>query len=162
MATSTTPRILGPRDGLILGSAETNDRFIVDSSDTGGRLAVVEHTIAPGVLAGPMHLHTLEDEFSYVIAGRLGASLGGHEVFADAGDFVFKPRGEWHTFWNAGHEPLRILEIITPGGLEELFKLIDAPDADRDAVLAGVEADYGCRVDEAQTAAVMQRHGLQF
>ena len=27
---------------------------------------------------------------------------------------MYKPRGQWHTFWNAGDEPCRILEIISP------------------------------------------------
>jgi len=37
------------------------------------------------------------------------------------GDFIFKPRGQWHTFWNAGDEPARILEIISPAGFEQIF-----------------------------------------
>jgi mannose-6-phosphate isomerase-like protein (cupin superfamily) len=43
-------------------------------------------------------------------------------VYAEPGDVVAKPRGQWHTFWNAGDSTLRILEIITPGGVEELLK----------------------------------------
>jgi hypothetical protein len=34
----------------------------------------------------------------------------------------FKPRNQWHTFWNAGDEPARILEIISPAGFEEFFR----------------------------------------
>ena len=51
----------------------------------------------------------------------MGAQLGDDVVFADVGGLVFKPRGQWHTFWNAKDEPCRILEIISPGGLEEFF-----------------------------------------
>ena len=36
------------------------------------------------------------------------------------------PRGHWHTFWNAGEEPLRVLVLIVPGGLEELFVTLAA------------------------------------
>jgi len=75
---------------------------MIDSADTGGRLAVVEHVLGPRVLAAPLHLHTLEDEYSYVLEGRVGALLGDEEVFAGPGDLLFKPRGQWHTFWNAG------------------------------------------------------------
>ena len=46
----------------------------------------------------------------------------GEEVIATPGDIVFKPRGHWHTFWNAGDGQLRILEVIAPGGLEEAFR----------------------------------------
>jgi mannose-6-phosphate isomerase-like protein (cupin superfamily) len=49
-----------------------------------------------------------EDEYSYVLEGRMGAQLGADIVLADVGDLVFKPRGPWHTFWNAGDGPCRI------------------------------------------------------
>src|SRR3712207_7246014 len=39
-----------------------------------------------------------------------------------SGDLVFKPRDQWHTFWNASDGPCRILEIISPGGFEHLFR----------------------------------------
>jgi hypothetical protein len=51
-------RVLGPTDGQVAGELEfRTDRFLIDSADTGGRLAVVEHTVAPPVLAGPLHHH---------------------------------------------------------------------------------------------------------
>jgi len=156
----TAPRVLGPGQGLILGPPEGTDRFMLDSAETKGRLAIVEHTIAPGMLAAPMHRHDKEDEYSYVLEGRVGAIFDGVEVYATVGDFVRKPRGEWHTFWNAGDSPLRILEIITPGGLEELFRLMGSADAPAE-LLEDVEVSYGCAVDEDQTAALIERHNLR-
>ncbi len=59
--TSTAARVLGPKDGQILGSPKTiTDRFMINGSGTGGRFAVVEHTLAPRALAAPLHLHTKE------------------------------------------------------------------------------------------------------
>ena len=56
----------------------------------------------------------------------MGALLGDEVVEAGPGDLVFKPRNEWHTFWNAGEEPCRILEIIAPAGFEHFFEeLVD-------------------------------------
>jgi mannose-6-phosphate isomerase-like protein (cupin superfamily) len=111
----TGVRVLGPTDGEVAGAPESRtDRFMIDGAATGGRLSVVEHTLPPHVLAGPLHHHTREDEYSYVLEGRLGAVLGDQEVVAEAGDLVFKPRGQWHTFWNPGDTPTRILELITP------------------------------------------------
>ena len=155
-----SPRVLGAGLGLVLGPPESTDRFVLDAGETGGRLSIVEHTIAPGVLAAPMHRHEREDEYSFVLEGRVGAVFDGVEVYATAGDFVRKPRGEWHTFWNAGDTTLRILEIITPGGLEELFRLMGQPDAGPD-LLAEVEPRFGCSVDEERTAAIIDRHGLR-
>jgi Cupin domain len=56
----------------------------------------------------------------------MGALLGGEVVEAGPGDLVFKPRNQWHTFWNAADEPCRILELISPAGFERFFQeLVD-------------------------------------
>jgi mannose-6-phosphate isomerase-like protein (cupin superfamily) len=150
-------------EGLTLGSPELRrNRFLLDGEQTGRRIAVVEHTIGPNVLAGPLHLHTREDEYSVILEGRLGALLGGEEVYAEEGDFVAKPRGEWHTFWNAGDTTLRLLEIITPGGLEDLFKTFGHADGYDVEKLPALVEEYGCRLDFQGTADVAERFGLRF
>ena len=116
-------RVLGPGDGEIMGAPEgVRDRFMIGAKDSGGGFALVEHLMAPRALAAPLHRHSREDEYSYVLEGRVGALLGDEEVFGETGDLIFKPRGQWHTFWNAGDTPARILEMISPGGLEEAFR----------------------------------------
>jgi mannose-6-phosphate isomerase-like protein (cupin superfamily) len=161
---TTGARVLGPRDGEVAGAPEfRTDRFMIDGADTAGRLSVVEHTLAPHVLAGPLHYHSREDEYSYVLEGRLGALLGDQEVFAGPGDLVFKPRGQWHTFWNPGDTPTRILELITPAGLEDLFRELGTAGVEMDpASLPALAARYGCQVDFEGTATVIGRHGLKF
>jgi mannose-6-phosphate isomerase-like protein (cupin superfamily) len=161
---TTGPRVLGPKDGEVAGAPESRtDRFMIDSTDTGGRLSVVEHSLPPHVLAGPLHYHSREDEYSYVLEGRMGALLGDQEVNAEAGDLVFKPRGQWHTFWNPGDTPTRILELITPAGLEDLFRELGAPGVEMDpASLPALAARYGCEVDFQGTAAIIQQYGLTF
>jgi mannose-6-phosphate isomerase-like protein (cupin superfamily) len=96
-------------------------RFVARATQTGAAFSVVEHPIPPYSLVAPMHRHSHEDEYSYVIEGRLGAKLGEKVVYADAGELVSKPRGQWHTFWNPSHDPCRVLEIISPGGFERFF-----------------------------------------
>ncbi len=116
-------RVLGPRGGGILGAPNTvRDRFMVGAGDSGGGFSMLEHLMPPRALAAPLHRHTLEDEYGYVLEGRVGALLGDEEVFGEVGDLIFKPRSQWHTFWNAGDTPARILEIIAPGGFEEAFR----------------------------------------
>lgn len=161
---STGVRVLGPTDGQVAGVPESRtDRFMIDSIDTGGRLSVVEHTLPPHVLAAPLHYHTREDEYSYVLEGRLGALLGDQEVFAGPGDLVFKPRGQWHTFWNPGDTPTRVLELISPGGFEDLFRELGALGSEPDpATLEALAARYGVKGDFQGTAPILQRHGLRF
>jgi quercetin dioxygenase-like cupin family protein len=158
-----TARVLGPDDGDLLGPEGAQDRFMVGGADSGGRLAVVEHRLAPRVLAAPLHRHTREDEWSFVLEGRVGALLGDEELVAEAGHFVFKPRDQWHTFWNAGDEPARVLELISPAGLEELFRTLDTlAEGPTPALMAEMAAAYGAQVDFEGTGPVIGRHGLIF
>jgi mannose-6-phosphate isomerase-like protein (cupin superfamily) len=157
-------KVLGPGDGDIMGGASgTADRFMIDGEESGGGFALVEHRLAPHELAAPLHFHTLEDEYSYVLEGRVGALLGDEELFAEAGHLIFKPRGQWHTFWNAGDAPVRILEIISPSGLEKLFRMLDGLDEFPDpAALAAMVAPYGAKADLEGTLPIVKRHGLVF
>ena len=74
----------------------------IDGSQTGGRFSVIHQLVAPRALVAPLHRHHREDEYSYVLTGTFGALLGDAVVTAEPGTWVFKPRGQWHTFWNAG------------------------------------------------------------
>lgn len=161
---STTPRILGPRDGQILGPPDgVRDRFLVDSADTDGGFSLVEHLLAPRSLAAPVHRHGREDEYTYVLEGQPGILLGDQEVFPGVGDLVFKPRGQWHTFWNASDAPARVLEIICPGGLEQLFRELGTMSREPEpAEMTALATRYGCEVDFEATGPLIQRHSLSF
>src|SRR5215207_6171038 len=111
---STRARVLGPRDGPAGRLGSIGVRFMIDGGESGGGFSLVEHPMPPRALAAPLHRHNREDEYSFIIEGRMGALLGDDVVEAGPGDLVYKPRGQWHTFWNAGDEPARILEIISP------------------------------------------------
>ena len=122
MQTSQGPKILGPGDGKAGSLGMIGVRFMIDGAEAGDRFSLVEHPMPPRALAAPLHLHTREDEYSFVLEGRMGALLGDDVVEAGPGDLVHKPRDQWHTFWNAGDEPCRILEIISPAGFEKFFE----------------------------------------
>ena len=80
---------------------------MIDGGEADGRFSLVEHPMSGRALAAPLHRHTHEDEYSYVLEGRVGALLGDEVLIASPGDLIFKPRNQWHTFWNAGDEPAR-------------------------------------------------------
>ena len=161
---STAPHLVRrAADVPVTGPPELLDRYLVESGDSGGSVALIEHRLDPGVLAAPVHRHSREDEVSLVLAGRLGVLSDGETVFASEGDVVFKPRGHWHTFWNAGDGQLRILELITPGGLEGLFRrLADPGSGDDPEALSALAASYGCEVDFVATMPLVERYGLRF
>ncbi len=152
-------QIIRAGEGEVLG-AETGcrDRFKVDNDRTESRLAIVEHLLAPQCIAAPLHVHTREDEFSYIIDGEVSYLLGDDEYVARAGDLVVKPRGQWHTFWNATDEPARVLEMITPGGLETVFRAMGRGAAE-DQVAAMIDA-AGCTGDPEATEAIVAQYGL--
>ncbi|MGW1342246.1 cupin domain-containing protein [Kribbella sp. NPDC002412] len=161
----TQVRVIGPSDGLTTRDQQGTwaDRYLIDSVDTGGQFSLVEHTVGPHVLAAPLHMHTREDEYSFVLEGRLGVLLGDQEVFAGPGTLVYKPRNQWHTFWNAGDVPLRLLEMISPGGIEALFRKLAEPGGEYDPeTLPALAASYGCEVDFERTMPIVERHGLAF
>ena len=121
-AQATKPKLVGPEEGKLGFLGSIGCRHMIDGDETDQGFSLVEHPMSPRALAAPLHLHTREDEYSYVLEGKMGALLGDEVVTAEAGDLVFKPRNQWHTFWNAGDEPCRILEILAPAGFEEFFK----------------------------------------
>jgi glyoxylate utilization-related uncharacterized protein len=112
-----------------------------------------------------MHRHSREDEYSYVLTGRVGASLGGEVVYGEPGDLIFKPRGQWHTFWNAGDEPARILEILSPAGFEKFFEKVTGL-AERGELnpgtMAVLAAEYGTELEFESLPELISTHGLVF
>ena len=155
----STPRVIHPADGRVdPAPGQVTDRFLIDGSDTGERFSLVQHLFAPRALAAPMHRHRLEDEYTFVLEGRIGAVVDGNEVVAGPGDLVFKPRNQWHTFWNAGDEPASVLELISPAGLERFFRWLAELDHEPStAELAETAGPYQCDVDQAATDALVER-----
>ena len=160
-----TAKIVGPQDGKAGFLGSIGVRWMIDGDETPDRgFSLVEHPMSPRALAAPLHLHTREDEYSYVLEGRMGALLGDEVVEAGPGDLVHKPRNQWHTFWNAGDEPCQILEIVAPAGFEDFFRELDglggAINADPED-LAALNARYGLEMQPDTVPGLLERFGLQ-
>ena len=156
--------IIGPNDGKAGFLGSIGVRWMIDGDEADRRFSLVEHPMSPRALAAPLHRHNREDEYSFVIEGRMGALLGDEVVEAGPGDLVFKPRGEWHTFWNAGEEPARILEIISPAGFELFFEELDAMggavNADPEA-LGALNERYGLEMRPESVPDLLARFDLR-
>jgi mannose-6-phosphate isomerase-like protein (cupin superfamily) len=163
LETQTAPRVVGPTDGKSGVLAAIGVRFMIAGEDANGRFSLVEHPMPPRALAAPLHRHSREDEYSFVLEGRMGAQLGDEVVYAEAGDLVFKPRGQWHTFWNAGDEPCRILELISPAGFERYFEeLVDMTGPRTPDTIAPIANRYGLHMRFETIPQLVAEHGLEW
>jgi len=163
--TTTTTKVVGPRDGKAGFLGSIGVRFMIDGSEAGERFSLVEHPMGPRALAAPLHRHTREDEYSYVTEGRVGALLGDDVVIGEPGDLIYKPRDQWHTFWNAGDEPARLLEIVSPAGFEHFFEeLVDLGGVANASpeTLANLNERYGLEMDPQTVPGLVERFDLVF
>ncbi len=164
MAGEMVRHVLGPDEGERVHLLALGVRFMIDGTQTGGAFSLVEHPLPPRALGSPIHTHANEDEYSYILEGRVGLQLGEELIDAGPGDLVFKPRGVPHAFWNAGDEPARLLEIISPAGFENYFRelapLLAAEPHDT-AAIGAVVARYKLDIDFGTIPVLAERHGLR-
>jgi mannose-6-phosphate isomerase-like protein (cupin superfamily) len=162
---TTSSRVVATTDGKAGFLGSIGVRFMLDGDTSAGGFSLVEHPMSARALAAPLHRHTNEDEYSYVLEGRMGALLGDDVLEAGPGELVLKPRGEWHTFWNAGDTPCRILEIIAPAGFEGFFtELVDlggVAQADP-ATLGELCQRYALEMDPSSIPSLIERFGVRF
>jgi mannose-6-phosphate isomerase-like protein (cupin superfamily) len=156
--------LLGPGQGEVVHLLALGVRFMIDGERTGGTFSLVEHPLPPRALGAPLHTHHNEDEYSYVLEGRFGVQLGDELLDAGPGDLLVKPRGVAHAFWNAGDEPARLLELISPAGFENYFRemapLLAAPERD-DAAIGEVVARRRLDIDFTTIPTLAEQHNLR-
>jgi mannose-6-phosphate isomerase-like protein (cupin superfamily) len=150
-----------PKDGDSFDFGGLGVHWKIEGLETGQRFSVVHHPMVPHALAAPLHRHHNEDEYSYVIEGTLGALRGETVVTAGPGTWVFKPRGEWHTFWNAGDTRCQIIEVISPAGFENYFREVAAAWGDLKR-FAAINQKYSLDMDFESVSRLCERFGLTF
>lgn len=111
---------------------------------TRARVMLVEMRIPAG-LGVPLHVHSREDETFHVSEGRVRFGVGAQEFVASPGTTVFAPRDLPHSFRAAEGGPARMMLVITPGGLEAMFRQLGElgagpPDLQR---FSAIVSEYG-------------------
>jgi quercetin dioxygenase-like cupin family protein len=139
--------------------------YKVLSKSVSGSAAIVEHTLEPKSIGAPMHKHTYEDEISYVLEGELSVVQNGEVQTAGPGQYIIKPRGIFHTFWNSGEGRIRFMEVITPGNFEYYFAEMapflvagQPPQLDK---IRETAAKYGLIVDPYAADGIIKQYGLR-
>ncbi len=135
-----------PSEGASIGPL---GRIKLPGDATHEHFSLVEHPIPPHALMAPLHAHTREDEYSFVLEGVVTLQMGDEVIRATEGTLVLKPRGIPHSFWNETDAPARLLEIISPAGFEKYFQEL--------ALLLG----HGGVPDAVKLAALYEKYELK-
>ena len=91
--------------------------FRKTTQDTDGELLQMDWIGRPGWKAGPIHVHSFQEERFEVLSGTLGSHVAGVERTHRAGEAVVVPAGVEHTAWNEGEEEVHALVELRPGSL---------------------------------------------
>ena len=114
-----------PHIGLV-GDTYT---ITVSGQDTAGRFCVIDMHIPPGG-GPPPHRHDFEETF-ILLEGELEATFRGQKSVVRAGETVNVPSNAPHQFHNASSQPVRLLCVCSPAGLDEFFLQVGIPVATR-------------------------------
>ena len=123
--------------------------FKANGRDNSGRFDLLVADLA--YLAGPpLHVHDVQEDSFFVLAGVLTVQLDDEVVELGPGDFATAPPGVPHTATNANADQpsCRVLNLLTPGiGFDRyLADLTEvAATGDQDAVMR-VHAQYGVTI----------------
>lgn len=135
---SRTPHALN-----IVGEAT---HVLVNSADSSGGFAAF-HLTAPPMSGPPLHVHSREDEWFYVLDGELVFEVDGAKHILRAGDSLFLTRGVVHRYQNFTQRDARLLIAVTPAGLDRFFEAMDAitPPGGMPSMeqLVSLDAEYG-------------------
>ena len=78
-------------------------------------LALLEITFDPGSGVDP-HFHKGHSDSFYILEGEVEFHVGDEVVHATPGTYVLAPPNVVHWFRNVSDEPVRLLNLHTPGG----------------------------------------------
>ena len=137
------------REAIEVGGMEI--RFLVDSEQSGGSVAVFEFEVPTGTGVAAAHSHDGYEETIYGLAGVLTWTIDGTATEVAPGEALLIPRGVVHHFDNQGEIDAKALAVVTPGVL--------GPDYFRE-VATILDAAAGGPPDVAALGEVMRRHGI--
>ena len=98
--------------------------FLATGEETQGQLALIEAVGRRGNVPPP-HIHHREDEIFYVMEGEIAVSVNDRTIKVTPGTMVFLPRNV--RSFTIESEHVRMLQLLTPAGLEGWFKEFSVP-----------------------------------
>jgi mannose-6-phosphate isomerase-like protein (cupin superfamily) len=113
-------------EGRTIGVVGDVYRFLATGDDTNGRYALWEAIVPPGG-GPPPHIHSREEEGFFVLEGEISITIDGKHVVAKPGMYANLPVGSLHSFTNTTDKPAKMLILIAPAGLEQMFFEVGQP-----------------------------------
>jgi quercetin dioxygenase-like cupin family protein len=152
MAGTTVVRRAGEGDAIWMLNGLYEVR--ASSDETGGELTAMEMTIPPG-MGPPPHVHE-GGESVYVLEGQVRYHVGGDVHEGGPGTFFYVPAGIEENFEPADDNPIRLLVIYTPGGMDGFFKEAGEPAQRRE-----IPPPSDTPPDIERLSAIADKHGLE-
>ena len=135
---------VAPDEGRTVNLGVTQMRLLAAGQATTDRaFTLAEFTGSQGSWTVP-HIHREMEESFYVLDGTFTFAVGEEEIAVGPGAYILVPRGTRHGI-TAGADGGRLLTLMVPGGLEEMF--IELADLPPDSI-----------TDPAVRAAISARH----
>ncbi len=117
----------------------------VDTSDA----AAIFYQNVPPMSGPPLHRHSREDEWFYILDGKITTEIDGQRTVLQAGGSAFAARGTTHTFQNFSGAVAKMLVMVTPGVFQQFFEELSSLNS-------GLPSP-----DMARTERLMQAYGIE-
>jgi len=109
--------------GELIQVGQIGVKFLLESADTNGAVAMFEFIVPVGAKVPVPHSHKAYDEIIYGVEGVVTFTVEGKPVDIFPGETCFIPRGAVHGFINLKQSPVKALAVITPALLgSDFFK----------------------------------------
>src|SRR6478735_5630717 len=123
------PTLRKPTEGRTIAVVGDVYRFLVTGDNTHGTYAMWEAIVPPGG-GSPPHVHSREEEGFYILEGEITLQAGDERIVATAGMFFNMPIGLPHSFKNESSKLAKMLILVAPAGLENMFIEVGLPLAE--------------------------------
>lgn len=136
-------------DGDILKVAGSDYRILLTGKQTQGSMAIIEMLVPPQ--SGPVpHEHKSFQENFYVLEGEVQVKTETQTYLASKGSLITIPiNGPIHCFKNISNSDAKLLCIVAPAGLDELFREIaglSVPAAEMQDNMKRIAEKYGQKI----------------
>jgi quercetin dioxygenase-like cupin family protein len=135
-----------PGTGKVHNALGDEVTVLLSGEQTGGAFTMVQVVTQPGG-GPPPHWHTKEDEWFWILEGKVELWQDGVWTEASAGTAIFLPRGTRHTYRNCGDTPLRMIVHAAPAGfevfIERLAEACQAPGGPSMEQIIDISAEHG-------------------